>query len=233
MNQKLTITNPMKLAAAVICLLYIGVQSFQWWVFSLAPPGNTPGSDFLFGGDPKSIARSWLMLISMFGLFYVHYVVTFSSSEHNRSAQILAFMAFFTFFLLEVILRSVELFYIQIRLTADYLQGSNEVRVQILSFVDQFKKIQIALYFPLGVCWMLGSFIVANLYPLKPVAHCLIKLACYFNGVRVLMRTITVYMDINLFPDAVYNTLYLPMVFIVFGLTASWLFVQLKSQHQT
>lgn len=226
------VTLRMKRAAIIVCLFYILVQSFQEWVFSLAPAISTPQSDFLFDGEPVSIVRSWLMLVSMFGLLYVHYILIYSSPVHNRSMQVLAFTAFFTFFLLEVMLRSVELFYVQIQLPADYAQSPQTVRASILSFVEQYRKVQGALYFPLGVSWMLGSFILASLYSARPAFHYLIMAAFYFNGVRLLMRTITGYMGLNLLPDSVYDALYLPMVFVVFGLTALGLLQSIRQERQ-
>jgi hypothetical protein len=229
---KTMVTTGMKRTAAIVCICYILIQSYQWWVFSLAPATSTPLSDFLFDGEPKSIVRSWLMLLSMFGLLYVHYILTYASPTRNRSAQGLTFTAFFTFFLLEVMLRSVELFYVQMQLPVDYVQGSATVRAGILAFVTQFRKIQGALYFPLGVSWMLASFTLARLYPSRPAFHNLIKIAFYFNGVRLLMRTATGYLGVNLFPDPIYDTLYLPMVFVVFGLSALWLFQSIRHERQ-
>ncbi len=222
----------MKRAAAIVCIFYILVQSFQEWVFSQAPATSTPPSDFLFESEPISIVRSWLMLVSMFGLLYLHYVLAYTSPVPNRSMQGLAFTAFFTFFLLEVMLRSVELFYVQMQLPAEYAQASETVRAGILSLVGQFRKIQGALYFPLGVSWMLGSFILAGLYSARPAFHYLITAAFFFNGLRLLMRTITGYLGLNLFPDPIYDALYLPMVFVVFGLTALWLLLSARHGRQ-
>lgn len=226
------ITSGMRKGAGILCIVYMAVQSFQWWVFSKAPlPESTGIKDFLFGAEPISIVRSWLMLLSMFALFFIFFVLCFDQPSKNKGWNFLAFCGFSVFCLLEVILRSIELFYTQIQLPGEYLAASTAQQEIILSYVIQFQKIQGALYFPLGFSQMLGSFILALVFPATPQRNYVIKAVLYFNGIRLLLRTITGYLGIELFPDPIYGTLYLPMVYLMFGLKAWWLLGQRKADQ--
>jgi len=222
------ITTKMKWACLILCLTYILVQTFQWWVFSKAPVENDPATLFLFDAEPASVMRSWLMLLSMFGLLYFHFAISYQNYQTSPVACTIAFTSFFTFFLLEVVLRAIELFYIQIELPREYLQNTLADKEGILSIVSQFGKIQSAVYFPLGISWMVGSFLIGFIFPSSPKFNYLIKIAFWFNGTRIALRCGTVYLSINLFPDDLYGTLYLPMAFIVFGLSAVWLLMSIR-----
>jgi hypothetical protein len=216
------ITAGMRKAAGVVCLWYIGVQTFQWWVFSHAPaPGGV--SEFLFAGEPESLLRSWLMLLSMFGLFYLFFVLCFLDPRQSQGWSILAFSGFSLFFLLEITLRSVELFYTQIQLPRAYLAATAEQQASILAFVSQFQGIQTALYFPLGLGWASGSVLLGIVFPGTPRRNYLVKGALYFNGARLLLRMVTVYLGVTLFPSSLYGLLYLPMVYLTFVPIAWWL----------
>lgn len=216
----------MKVGAGIVCVLYILVQSFQWWVFAQAPsPEPTPVEDFLFSAQPLSILRSWLMLFSMFGLFYIFFVLCLSIYETHKAAGILALTGFFVFFLLEIILRSIELFYTQVHLPAEYAAITDVARREaILSFVTQFQQVQRALYFPLGLSQTVGSFIIAGVYPATPRYHYAIKAIMFINGLRLLLRMLTNYGGIPAFPTNLYDTLYLPLVYVTFGVMAWWFF---------
>ncbi|MBC7938042.1 MAG: hypothetical protein H7Y86_22055 [Rhizobacter sp.] len=220
------ITPKMKIGAGVICILYILVQTFQWWVFTKAPSANpTLLEDFLFGAKCISILRSSLMLASMFGLFYLFFVICFFAGGKYKASAILAFISFSIFCLLEIMLRSVELFYTQVQLPAVYANTTSSAsRELILYHVTQFQNIQFALYFPLGLSQTIGSFIIAFIYPATPRFNYLLKAIMLLNGLRLLLRQLTVYAGINLFPDNLYDTLYLPLVYLTFGVTALWLF---------
>lgn len=222
------ITSKMKWACLILCLSYILVQTFQWWVFSKAPEGNDPASSFLFDAEPASVWRSWLMLLSMFSLLYIHFVLSWQNYQANPVTSSIAFTGFFTFFLLEVVLRSIELFYIQIELPREYLQNAAIDKESILSVVSQFSKIQSAVYFPLGISWMVGSFLIGFIFPSNPKFNYLIKIAFWFNGIRIALRSATVYLGLTLFPDSLYGTLYLPMVFVVFGLSGAWFWMSIR-----
>jgi hypothetical protein len=223
------ITTKMKWACLILCLSYMLVQTFQWWVFSKAPTGNDPADFFLFDAEPVSIWRSWLMLLSMFGLLYIHFVLSHHNYQANPAACKIAFMSFFTFFLLEVVLRSIELFYIQIELPHEYLQSATADKEGILSVVSQFSKIQSAVYFPLGISWMVGSFLIGFIFPSKPKFNYLIKIAFWFNGIRIALRSGTVYLGLTILPDNLYGPLYLPMVYIVFGLSGAWFLMSIRN----
>jgi hypothetical protein len=218
------ITAKMKVGAGVVCILYILVQSFQWWVFAQAPsPTPTPLEDFLFNAQPLSILRSWLMLFSMFGLFYVFFVVCLSVYETHKTSSLLALVGFFVFFLLEIALRSIELFYTQVHLPAQYAATTDPFqRAQILSYIAQFQQVQFALYFPLGLTQTVGSFIIAGVYPTTPRYHYAMKAVLFFNGLRLFLRMLTNYGGINAFPTNWYESLYLPMVYLTFGIMAVW-----------
>ncbi|HEY3429867.1 MAG TPA: hypothetical protein VGK39_04260 [Cyclobacteriaceae bacterium] len=218
------ITSKMKVGAGVVCIAYILVQTFQWWVFSQAPAPSLT-EDFLFGSAFISLIRSWIMLFSMFGLLYVFFVICFSMAETRQVSGLIAFASFFVFFLLEIILRSVELFYTQIQLPAEYSSTVDPAgRAVLLSYVTQFQNVQFALYFPLGLSQAIGSFIVAVSYPIIPRFNYALKAIMLVNGLRLLLRMLTVYAGINLFPGELYDTLYLPLVYITFGVTAWWCF---------
>jgi hypothetical protein len=220
------ITAKMKVAAAVVCILYILVQTFQWWVFAQAPSATpTPVEDFLFSAEPLSILRSWLMLFSMFGLFYIFFVLCLSVYETHKAASILALTGFFVFFLLEIILRSIELFYTQVHLPAEYTATTDVARRgAILSYVAQFQQVQLAVYFPLGLSQTIGSFIIAGVYPDTARHNYAIKAILFINGMRLLLRQLTVYGGIPAFPGDLYEALYLPLVYVTFGVMAWWFF---------
>ncbi len=220
------ITSKMKVAAGVVCITYILVQSFQWWVFSQAPsPTPSVAQELLFGAEPISVARSWLMLFSMFGLFYIFFVICASAFETHKAAGLIAFVSFFVFCLLEIMLRSVELFYIQGQLPAGYAGTTDPVRRELLlSYYTQFQRVQGALYFPLGLSQTIGSFIIAAVYPAVPRLNYALKIILLINGMRLLLRMLTVYAGLNVFPGELYDTLYLPLVYITFGVLAGWFF---------
>jgi hypothetical protein len=226
------ITAKMKVGAGIVCVLYILVQTFQWWVFAQAPSATpTPLEDFLFSAQPLSILRSWLMLLSMFGLFYIFFVLCLSIYETHKAASLLALTGFFVFFLLEIILRSIELFYTQVHLPAEYAATTDPARREaILSHVTQFQQIQRALYFPLGLSQTVGSFIIAGVYPATLRYHYAIKAIMVINGLRLLLRQLTVYGGIPAFPGDLYDTLYLPLVYVTFGVMAWWFFRRLSAK---
>lgn len=219
------ITTGIRRIAGFFCIAYMLVQSYQEWVYSNAPTSTIFNEAvFLFEAAPQSILRSWLMLLSMFGLFFIFFSLCFIHSDKNKGWSMLAFSSFSVFCLLEIILRSIELFYTQIQLPHEYLNASVEMKATIINYVTHFQKIQGALYFPLGFCWMVGSFILAAVIPRDPVQNYVLRGALYFNGVRLLLRMITNYLGVNLFPSPLYDLLYLPMVYVTFGLIGWWLF---------
>jgi hypothetical protein len=220
------ITSKMKTGAGVVCICYMFVQTFQWWVFSQAPsPTPSVAEDFLFGAESISVLRSWLMLFSMGGLFYIFFVICFSIFHTHKAASLLAFISFFVFCLLEIILRSVELFYTQRYLPTEYAATTDPAhRALLLTYATQFQNVQLALYFPLGLSQTIGSFIIAYIYPSVPRINYALKAIMFVNGLRLLLRILTVYVGINVFPGAWYEMLYLPLVYVMFGVTAWWFF---------
>ena len=214
------ITTRVKWVSLFICITYILIQSFQWWVFSHAPQEENPVAEFLFDATPLSVIRSWLMLLAMFGLMYVHAVISMTFSATARIASFVAIGSFFTFFLLEVALRAVELFHIQIQLPIEYVSATEQAKDGIIAYVTRLRQIQMALYFPLGMSLMIGSFMIGAFVPSDRKLNWLVKAAFYFNALRILLRSATTYFGLNLFPGTLYNSLYLPMVVVVFGLSA-------------
>ncbi|HWR16365.1 MAG TPA: hypothetical protein VN577_16195 [Terriglobales bacterium] len=213
----------MHVAAAVVSVLYIAVQSFQWWVFAKVPEGNGLAGALESGAHPLNVARSWLMLLAIFGLVFVYYTVCLTFERQNRAGAWLAFLGFFVFFLMEITLRSTELFYFQIQLPAEFHATTDAaVRASMLHSMEVFQGIQHALYFPLMMAPTLGSVIVLTVIPRVSV-HWPIAAAMAINALRVALRIVGEYLGWNVLSPAVMTWSYLPLVFMVWGLTAWWL----------
>lgn len=218
------ITRNLKLAAAIVCLVYILVQSFQWWVFARVPDGADPVVNFLNGHHTLNIIRSWSMLLSMFGLFFISFVVSVMAYQYNRPWALLALVNLFIFSLLEIVLRSIELFYVQVQLPEAYLANTDPVhRQHIMDTVSTFLGVQGAVYFPLGLGWMLGSLILALIFP-NNRAHFIVKFVFFLNAARLLARMLTNYLGMGLLGNEVYDVIYLPLVCLTFGPLAYWLY---------
>ncbi len=213
----------LRIAAALVSVLYILIQSFQFWVFWKVPEGNSGVQAFLSGHHPLNIARSTLMLLAIFGLLFIYFTVCFSFYLQNKAGAILAFLGFFVFFLLEIMLRSTELFYFQIQLPAVY-RGTMDAALQgeMLRSFAAFQGIQHALYFPLMFAPTIGSVILLAIIPRLRV-HSPILAAFGINTVRVLVRILGEYLGWNILGENFTNWSYLPLVYIIFGLTAYWL----------
>src|SRR5687768_8577030 len=97
-----------RVAAAVVALAYVGVQSFQWYVFGALPPTQDAAQALLQGSHPLNLARALSMLLSFFGLAYLFLVASAIGFRRRPSAALAAFLGFFVFCLLEVVLRSIE-----------------------------------------------------------------------------------------------------------------------------
>ena len=226
------ISKPFKLAAAIFCIVYIAIQSFQTWVFNTLPDESDPVKQLLSGHDPLHITRSWLMLFSMFGMWFVFFTICFSKFEKNKAATILAFTAFSIFCLLEIMLRSTELIYTQIQLPAQYLQTTDpQIQQSILDQVNTFQHIQRALYFPLGLGQIIGSLSIVGYFPNQGIDR-FIKIIFLLNAIRLILRTLGNYFDIDVLGfNSVYITLYLPMVILIEGGKAFWLFKTAKNAN--
>lgn len=218
-----------RLIAAIIAFAYILIQSFQSYVFSVLPPTNSPTDEFLQGSLSINLWRATLLLLSFWGLMYVFLVVCVQNLKRNFTAAVFAFLGFFIFCLLEVCLRSVELFYFQIHLSAVYQQIVNAAEQKaITDLVANFQSVQLALYFPLMLSQTIGSVVLAVTFERSLRLNYLIVFAFALNGLRLVARIFGMFLHINWF-DSFSNDLYLPFVFVIFGLIGIWLLL-IKSE---
>jgi hypothetical protein len=209
--------------AAIIAFAYIFVQSFQSYVFSVLPPTNSPTDEFLQGSLSINLWRATVLLIAFWGLLYVFLIVCVQNLKSNFTATVFAFLGFLIFCLLEICLRSVELFYFQIHLPAVYRQTVSVTEQKaITDSVANFQSIQLALYFPLMLSQMIGSIVLAATFERNVRLNYLIILALALNGLRLVLRIFGMFLHIN-WLDNFSNGLYLPFVLVVFALIGIWL----------
>lgn len=214
-----------RIAAAIVAIGYIAIQSFQWFVFSQLPATDGPAEALLQGPLPLNLARAVLMLLAFFGLAYLFLVCCVIAFRRRPLAAIAAFLGFFVFCLLEVQLRSVELFFVYLELPERYQAATAVEQARILELQATFQSVQHALYFPLGLSWVLGS-----------VALCLglgghrldwlAQLAFGINALRLMLRMLDVYVFGGPHFDQLYGTLYLPLVYLTFVPVAAWLLLR-------
>lgn len=215
-------------SAAFIAIAYILVQSFQWYVFAQFPAAANVQEEMMQGHHPLHITRSWLMLISMFAMLILNMTVCYIASKINLFWSVVAMAGYFTFYLLEISLRSVELFYTQLYLPQQALNAAPGTLQNILDKFSTFGNIQHALYFPLifstTICYFSLFFIF------RPKVHRIIWLVMLANILRSGWRLGADFLNIGWLQGSLYNTLYLPMVVLLFGLTAIWL-LRLKNEE--
>ncbi|WP_243293300.1 hypothetical protein [Geothrix mesophila] len=213
-----------RLAAGFLALGYVAVQGFQDYVFAVFQAPANAAEELLQGAAGLHLARSALMLVWMFALIFIAWVIC---ARGMRRRPILAWAAFFGFFmfgLFEVALRSVELFWTQIQLPAEYLKATEPaVRAGILDKVATFQSVQHALYFPLMLAPCLGSLGVYFLFPGSPRIHWALKAVMAIAVARMTVRLLT-YADIQLMSMAFYEKIYFPLVVIEHLPKAYWLF---------
>lgn len=212
-----------RIIAAVIALAYVAVQAFQWYVFEALPPSATPADALLQGPHPLNLARAVTMLLSFFGLLFLFGVSCALAGRRRPLLATTAFVGFFAFCLLEACLRSVELFHTFIALPAQYqAAGDATAQAAVLAQADAFASIQHALYFPLGLSWLLGSLLLCFALGGQRIDR-LAQFAFGLNALRLALRMT----DDFVFPpanfDDLYGTLYLPLVVITFVPLALWL----------
>ncbi|UBB23738.1 hypothetical protein LAG73_10090 [Pseudoxanthomonas japonensis] len=211
--------------AAVVALIYVTVQSFQWYVFGHLPEAGDPVQQLLQGPHPLNLARATSMLLSFFGLAYLFLVACGIAWRRNPALAVLAFLGFFVFCLLEVQLRAVELFHVYLALPEQYRATTDTAEhARILAAQGSFQSVQYALYFPLGLSWLLGS-VLACLALGRDRMHWLALWAFGLNAVRLFLRMIDSYLIGPKF-DALYGILYLPLVYLSFVPLAIWLWRQ-------
>ncbi len=215
-------SRPHRRAAAAIALLYVAIQAFQWYVFSKLPETDQPVASLMQGPRPLNLARAGTMLLSFFGLAYLFLVVCGIASRRRPGLAIPAFLGFFTFCLLEIQLRSVELFWVFLDLPRRYQAATTALEQgRVLDAQATFQAVQYAVYFPLGLSWLMGSVLV--LLALGDARlDWLARWAFGLNAVRLALRMLDAYVLGPKF-DALYGALYLPMVILTFVPLAIWL----------
>ncbi len=225
-------TKILRVIAAVIALLYIAIQTFQWYVFEQF---NTPASaaeELQQGNHPLHLVRSSLMLAAMFMLLYVRYVICFLAGIYNRFWANLAFICYFVFFMLEVLLRSTELFYIQLHLPQKALAANANELNGIIDKFQTFQTIQAALYFPLIVSATISYAILFFLFwSINQKINWIIRSVLAIDLLRSTWRLLSDYFNVQWLQGDLYSAIYLPMVIITFGPISIWL-LTLKDEHR-
>lgn len=209
-------------AAALVALAYVAIQSFQWFVFARLPETSDAVAALLQGPHPLNIARAVTMLLSFVGLAYLFLVTCGIVARRSPATAVGAGVAFMVFCVMELQLRSIELFHVFLALPPQY-QAAATAAQQALVLHDQaqFQGIQHALYFPLGLTWLLASALVC--IGLRGSRFdWLARWAFGLNALRLLLRMLDVYVFGPHF-DALYSTLYLPLVWLSFVPLAIWL----------
>jgi hypothetical protein len=213
-----------RIGAAIVALVYIGIQLFQDYVFRSFTTPSTVMEELQQGSHRLHLIRSSLMLGAMFGLLYVRYVICYLAGMLNRFWSILAFISYFVFFMLEVLLRSTELFYAQLLLPKQAL-GANANELQnILDRFQTFQSIQSALYFPLilsATCSYAILFFV--FFPVKHKINWLIKFVLGVDLLRSVWRLSSDYFNVTWLQGDFYSQAYLTLVIITFGPICIWL----------
>lgn len=212
---------PHRRAAAVIALAYVAIQSFQWYVFAQLPEATDAVQSLLQGPHPLNLARAVTMLFSFLGLAYLFLVCCSLVRRHHPAVATIAGLGFFVFCLMELQLRSVELFHVYLALPAQYEAGDAAAKAMALHDKALLEGIQGALYFPLGLSWLAASAVIC-LGLRDGRWDWLARWAFGLNAVRLLLRMIDVYVLGPHF-DALYSTLYLPLVYLSFVPLAVWL----------
>lgn len=207
--------------AAGIAIVYILIQSFQWYVFAQFPAAGSVQEEMMQGNYALHITRSWLMLISMFAMLILNITICYIAAKINLFWSLVAMAGYFTFFVLEAILRSVELFYTQIYLPQQSLNADPAAMQNILDKFSTFANIQHALYFPL----IFSTFItyLCLFFVFKPKLHRIIRFVMLVNILRSGWRLGSDFLSIQWLQGDLYNTVYLPLVVLIFGLIAIWL----------
>lgn len=212
-----------RLVAAAVAFAYILIQSFQSYVLWILPQANSPAEAFLQGSLSINLWRSTLLLLSFWGLLYLFLVLSLENLKRNYAATIFAFLGFFIFCLLEMCLRSVELFYLQIQLPAVYGHAASlDEQKAIMDFVARFESVQRALYFPLMFSQMIGSALLSTTFSREQRMNYLIVFALGLNALRLIARICGMFLHVS-WLDAVSNQLYLPFVYVIFGSIGIWL----------
>ena len=215
--------KPVRIAAAVIALVYIGIQGFQAYVFAQFPSPSSPKEELLQGFHPLHLIRSWLMLFAMFGLLFLYLVICSLAAKVNRFWARFAFSGVFIFLFLEIMLRSIELFYTQQYLPKQALTSNEQALIGIIDKMQTFQTIQVSLYFPLIFSALIAYVILFFLFAGGEKVNRLIRFVMMVNILRSFWRLLSDYGNISWLQGNLYNRIYFALVVLLFGLTAWWL----------
>ena len=209
--------------AACIALAYILIQTWQWYVYAQFSTAANVQEEMMQGHHILHVSRSWLMLIAIFAMTILNIAICYIASYISRFWAWVAFMGYFSFFMLEIILRSVELFYIQLQLPQEALKADTASLPSITDKFTLFYSIQHAMYFPLIFSTLISYVTLFFLFPVKPKVFVIIKIVMGANILRSFWRLGADFLGIKWLQGNLYNDLYLPMVVLLFGLTMWWL----------
>lgn len=210
----------LRVAAAIVAIVYTAIQAFQEYVYRTLPEPTTPVDGLMLGHHPLHIARSTIMLAAMFGLIFLYAIVALQRAKERPVLAGFTFLAFLLFGFLEIGLRSIELIWTQLQLPALYAQSHDPA---ILDQVSAFESVQNALYLPLGFSVLVGSVLGVWLFSTGRRLDRVVQAVFVVNILRNALRQLTVYAGVNLFPSAAYEHLYFPLVVVFYLPLAYWL----------
>ncbi len=220
---EIKLSKNVKVIASIIAMAYILIQVFQFYVFNNLPVTHSLADELIQGSENLNIWRAVLLLISFFGLIYLFLVICAHNINYSFISTIYAFIGFFIFCSIELGLRSIELFYIQIHLPQLY-KMTNDINDQknLLSIFTNFQSVQYALYFPLLFFQAIASFILAFSFNKVQKINYIIIVVLLLNGIRLLERIFGMYLQIDVF-DVFTGNMYLVSVFLIFAPISYWL----------
>lgn len=210
----------LRVAAAIVAIIYTAIQAFQEYAFRALPEPTTPADALMLGAHPLHLARSTMMLAAMFGLIFLYTVVAMQRAKERPVLAGFTFLSFLLFGFLEIGLRSVELIWTQVQLPAAYAQTHDPA---ILDQVAAFESVQHALYLPLGFSVLLGSVLGVWLFSTGRRLDRVVQAVFVINIARNALRQLTVYAGVNVFPSPAYESLYFPLVVAFYLPLAYWL----------
>ena len=176
------------------------------------------------------IWRSALLLFSFFFVIYVYSVIVFHQFKRSALLFTIAFIGLLIFCFLEIGIRSIELFYIQLQLPIEFANADNEeIKDLILNKYVAFQSVQRALYFPLLFSQAISSVIIACIFSAPPKINYLIKIAFGINAIRLAARLGGMFLNVE-WLNNISSTFYLPLVLTIFGLLIFWFIKESKRQ---
>jgi hypothetical protein len=204
--------------AASFVFAYIAIQTFQEIVFRILGEPSDAAGELQQGPAPLNLARASLMLVSFFGLAFAYLVVCAHDRARRPLASAAACLALLAFCLLEIGLRSVELFWAYIGLPDEFARAP----AIALDKMATFQAIQAALYIPLMLSKLLGSAILAVGFPRTPRRNLLVVGSMGIDAARLACRLAGTLLHISAL-DVLSGPLYLPLVVVTNLPLAIWL----------